>query len=518
MKRKIILRLCLLTVFLALLWSCRNEDFASGETKPQRNNVNFFLHSERGGAAARSGVDYVMILKAYNYEKDFLATMPDQQGMPIWDKMQVLDNGEKTILYVPLSADKAGLSSLLIVNIDEENTVARLQNFTNDYLEAYIYNADNPAAKRKLLMDTFLQMDFFTFGHQEFTNLPKDIYKGSTEYNRLNIPDVKIEAEQSKGFIYNTICTTYHFCVHGHSTSSCDYGSCTCGGLISCFLATSCTTTATWVDDSPFPSFPGSHGGGGGGGTPGPQPPIDPCVMKTVFYRIKPGCLGNAGDPGIDGLDDPCEKIKNKFSETKFKEKVAAIDKVEVFDYDHEMGFAAGYPPTNTGVTGTQYPPMENVIGSHSVRLPDGNQYFGFMHSHNNKEGAVKIFSPYDLATFLTSCVSNADTSGSIRDAYAMVITSAGNYILQYTGFSSSFGTGPNTIKFWNVWYERELKAIQNDDNSFDQDKLEKVFLRFLKEKVKIDGVKLYKVEKLTGKAKELTLDINNNVIPVECK
>ncbi|WP_294264238.1 hypothetical protein [uncultured Chryseobacterium sp.] len=24
---------------------------------------------------------------------------------------------------------------------------------------------------------------------------------------------------------------------------------------------TSCTTTATWIDD-PFPSFPGSHGGG----------------------------------------------------------------------------------------------------------------------------------------------------------------------------------------------------------------------------------------------------------------
>jgi len=217
-------------------------------------------------------------------------------------------------------------------------------------------------------------------------------------------------------------------------------------------------------------------------------------------------------------IDDPCKKIKNRFSETKFKEKVAAIDKAEVFNYDHEMGFAAGYPPANTGVAGTQYPPMENVLGSHSVRLPDGNQYFVFMHSHNNKEGAVKIFSPYDLATFLTSCVTNANSGGSIGDAYAMVITSEGNYILQYTGFLSVVPVGPNVISSWNEWYLKQLAKIQNDDNSFDQDKLEKVFLRFLKEKVQIDGVQLYKVEKLTGKAKELTLDSNNNVVPVECK
>ncbi|WP_294264247.1 hypothetical protein [uncultured Chryseobacterium sp.] len=87
MKRKIILRLSYLIVFLTVFWSCHNEDFANGNVEPQRNNANFFLHSTKGGAAARGSVDYVAILQAYNDEKDFLSTMPDQQGMPVWDKM-----------------------------------------------------------------------------------------------------------------------------------------------------------------------------------------------------------------------------------------------------------------------------------------------------------------------------------------------------------------------------------------------------------------------------------------------
>ena len=64
--------------------------------------------------------------------------------------------------------------------------------------------------------------------------------------------------------------------------------------------------------------------------------------------------------------------------------------------------------------------------------------------------------------------------------------------------------------------YSFNLK-IQNEDGSFDQDKVEKVFVRFLKEEVKIDGVELYKVAKITGKATELTLDANNNILPIPC-
>lgn len=97
-----------------------------------------------------------------------------------------------------------------------------------------------------------------------------------------------------------------------------------------------------------------------------------------------------------------------------------------------------------------------------------------------------------------------------------MVITSEGNYILQFTGSSSGFGIGPNTIKFWKLWYDREVEKLVLED-IVTQPNIEKLFLRFLKEKVKIDGVELYQVEKTTGKAQKLTLDSNSTVKPMPC-
>ncbi|MCU7613541.1 hypothetical protein N0B16_03745 [Chryseobacterium sp. GMJ5] len=246
-----------------------------------------------------------------------------------------------------------------------------------------------------------------------------------------------------------------------------------------------------------------------------PNPNVHKTTTTGEIPNLSPDCSGEGAGVIIASTHDPCEKIKENFATAKFKEKVTAIDKPEVFAYDHEMGYAAGYPPA--GVTGTQYPPMENTLGTHNVRLPDGNQYFGFIHSHTNREGATKIFSPADLATFLTSCVSNADQSGNIGDAYAMVITSEGNYILKYTGYSTNFGYTSTTLDNWMEWYLTQLKKIQNDDNTFNQSKLEKVFIRFLKEKVQINGIQLYKVDKVTGKANELSLDANNNVVPIPC-
>ncbi|MDQ1097866.1 MULTISPECIES: hypothetical protein [Chryseobacterium] len=229
---------------------------------------------------------------------------------------------------------------------------------------------------------------------------------------------------------------------------------------------------------------------------------------------------GGGGSTSPQNPKNPCDKLKNQSQNQAFKNKVAALDKPEVLNYDHEMGYAAGYPPANTGVTGTQYPPMENTLGSHSVSLPDGNQYFGFMHTHNNESNGgipVKIFSPADLATFLTSCVANADAHGSIGDAFAMVVTSEGNYMLQYTGSSSGFGIGSNTIKFWKLWYEREIKAIQDEDGTINQNKVENLFLRFLKEKVKIDGIELYQIAKTTGQAQKLNLNNDNTVVSIPC-
>lgn len=213
-------------------------------------------------------------------------------------------------------------------------------------------------------------------------------------------------------------------------------------------------------------------------------------------------------------LATPCDKIKAKFADIKFKEKVTAIDKPEVFADDSEMGYASGYPDASTGATETQYVLMENNPNTHKVKLPDGNQYFAYMHSHTNDtatEITIKIFSPKDVSTFLTSCVRNAEDHGSIKDAYSMVITSEGNYMLQYSG-TGDYSIGDNQIKNWENWYLTEFQKIQKEDGSFNQNDVEKLFSRFLKESVKIDGLEVYYVEKNTGKASKLTT--NGTKIP----
>jgi hypothetical protein len=446
--------------------------------------------------------------------------MPDQQGMPVWDKMQVLDNGEKTVLYVPLSADRTGLSSLLIVNIDEENDVARLQNFTNDYLEVCVYNADNPTAKRKLLMDTFLQMDFFTFGHQEFTNLPKDIYKGSTEYNRLNIPDVKIEAEQSKGFIYNTICTTYHYCVNGHGTADCDYGSCTCGGFISCFMVTSCTTTATWIDD-PFPSFPGSHGGGGGGGTPVDHPK-DPCTQAKVFYRMLPGCSGNGTGDGENNEEllppqSPCETLQKMIENSTVKNamdvlKPKTLLKGKEFTQEIERKYnnaTQNYDYTTNLRQGDEY----NAVAA------TGGYIKGNAHNHP-KEG-VRIPSLGDIK-WMNICQTNIAPANAV--AYNIIVCANHLSPTDYTT-ANLYAIATDDKDELNTKLEdlynrsdlvgktddqKKIKLMNEDDLQYDglndnPTELEKKFLM----KYGNFGLSLYRFNKTINKWMKLTTDGN---------
>ncbi|WP_345204696.1 hypothetical protein, partial [Chryseobacterium ginsengisoli] len=176
MKRKMISWLSILTVFLTLLGSCHNEDFAKGEAEPQRNNANFFKHTQKGGINAKSGVDYVSILEEYSREKDFLSTMPDQKGMPIWDKMHVVDAEGATGLVIPLSHDNETMSSVLFAILDDKNTVTGVKDYDNDLLEKIVYDEKIDKDYRERMFYTFMYMDNRTFGNERFTNIPSDLF------------------------------------------------------------------------------------------------------------------------------------------------------------------------------------------------------------------------------------------------------------------------------------------------------------------------------------------------------
>lgn len=234
------------------------------------------------------------------------------------------------------------------------------------------------------------------------------------------------------------------------------------------------------------------------------------CVEIDAAY-IDTDLGGNTGFDLDDGdlpggssdneITDPCSKIKSDLSSSKFKEKMSSLNNSTVLNYDHEMGFAASYPPAGTGITDTQYQPMDNKINTGKVTLPEGDRFFGYMHTHNNEDGVIKIFSNADISTFLTQCVRNAGNYGSMSDAHCMVITSNGSYMLRYTG-DGSYNIGPNQLAKWEREYRKAFEELTVEEMS-NQSNIEKIFTQFMKEIVNIGGLELYRVTDTTSEKLE---------------
>lgn len=349
MRKKMILRLSVLAVFLTLLWSCRSEDFAKIETNPQRNNSDFFKY--RSSLSAKNTTDYIRILEEYNQETDFLSGIPDQKGMPIWDKMKVVETKEATGLTIPLSYDNETMSSLLFVILDAKNAVNGIRNMTNANLESLVYNPGYSIRSRESLMNTFIMMDYHTFGNEVFTNIPTDLFAGHKEgenNNRLIYKGdhgdftntVEYNSEGKILVIYNTTCTTSWHCKNDKPIGYCD-------GCSKC-KSTTCSTTITTIFTDGNDDFPTWEGGGGGGT---PMPPKDPCGLASVFYRPAPGCGGGGTIPEID---NPCKKTKASIDKAdkilknaEVKQKMDAVLK-EKFQASNEWAVAVGQKPDNS--------------------------------------------------------------------------------------------------------------------------------------------------------------------------
>ncbi|MDR7693544.1 hypothetical protein RIU14_01985 [Riemerella anatipestifer] len=231
----------------------------------------------------------------------------------------------------------------------------------------------------------------------------------------------------------------------------------------------------------------GSSSGGGGGGSSwdwfGWDRPIDRGCMK--YYKCNDPDNGGGGYSHPIPPRNPCKKMKGKFEDPIFKKNFERLQKKETLDLDHELGFAESYEKSTPTL-------LTNRTGTTSVRLPeDGRSYYGFMHTHNNKEGVVRIFSPADVATFLSSCVRNAEEKENASDAYAIVVTSEGSYTLKYTG-DGNYSLGPNQLSQWDTWYRKNYSNLIENDQ-FIQPNVERVFTQFLKEVVRIEGLEVYK-------------------------
>ena len=371
------------------------------------------------------------------------------------------------------------------------------------------------------------------------TKIANEIYNVEIKQQKGVLESIRIigyKSKRGKTKDFNKFTgTVSSYRIDGDPISSVDYTD----GIGDCSPGGGGEPTYNGSED-PSPGDGGNYSSGSGNGYDGTEPISSSDCWDRVADRDEPwltvgyynNCTGqfislygvesltpDCGDgSGVIIVDPPvtptpCERLRNQLLDDTFNSKVDILNTNTVLNYDHEMGFAASYPPAGTGIADTQYQPMDNKVNTGKVILPDGDRFFGYIHTHNDSDGVVKIFSDADIATFLTSCVRNAETSGNREDAYCMVITSEGSYMLKYTG-DGSHSIGPNQLTKWkNKYLEMFQKIVGRDE--LNQSNVEKFFAQFLKDVVKINGLELYKVDGTT--ATKLQADINNNLIKTTC-
>ena len=428
MKRKILLLLFSCLIIFFFVNSCRSDmlqNESGNENAQKRNNADFFKRKVEIDIAGRAGVDYVALLEDYNEETNFVATMPDQQGMPMWDKVQVLDYDNGTKLLIPLSFDNEALSSVLFTHISNENRVLDVNDVTNGILENYVYNANNSVSDREGLFSAFMLVDYATFGNTNFSNLPSDLFtnlkSGETtnniKFTNLNLSSINYQT--SKAWWVVTICLEQWSCKNGKTYKDCDKCS-------ACWIGLGCNTEIQIPQStggSGSTAGTGSTGNGGtsgGGGSWGGT--FDPCTRSGVFYRVAEGCTGDGNN--AEPPQTPCEKTKAIVNKPQIKDSINSYN-----------SFAAVSKKTEKGMqelkTGGILP--GTVGNDFQVYFGIGSNSMGTIHVHP-LEG-IAMFSGKDILNFIN--LLHQQDSTTLNSAYSGMISSSGNYFINFTGSAS---------------------------------------------------------------------------------
>ncbi|WP_143885287.1 hypothetical protein [Chryseobacterium binzhouense] len=177
--------------------------------------------------------------------------------------------------------------------------------------------------------------------------------------------------------------------------------------------------------------------------------------------------------------NSPCSKVKAQFANENYKNKVATINKNYNFNLKKETGFS------------------ENKDGTFVDLLP----------SANNKSDVLTITFDQNTKGYTHVHVNDKTTSDLTPEGF--MLSSDGTYVIKFTGTAADIKMGFDT-EYWRVEYKNYF------DKYFDRDN-ETNLLLFMKNKMLIQGVSLYKV-KPNGKVSEYKLNTTQtNAEPIEC-
>lgn len=223
---------------------------------------------------------------------------------------------------------------------------------------------------------------------------------------------------------------------------------------------------------------------------------------------------GGGSGSGISqtGLN-PCDKIKILKSNANFLAKQEELRKKT--NLKVESGYMQSNKGPFTALTGTS-----STASADQLSFPMDENTIGYMHTHLDSYDRVEangdlisvkpiqMFSPSDVKQFLILVLNANKNSIPIDDIYGTVISSKGTYQLRFTGAIADVVEKTNNIS-WGIDLDKSYtKTMKNNG-------LERGFLKFLNEQIRINGIDLYKIES-SGNSKKI-LDNNGKITTINC-
>lgn len=236
------------------------------------------------------------------------------------------------------------------------------------------------------------------------------------------------------------------------------------------------------------------------------------CVPQGYTPPTYPYTPGGGGN-GTNTTQDPCKKLKVQNTNPNFKAKIDLL--VTKVGLKKETGYAE----SKSGVF-TELSPAVSTASSDGMTVTVTPDLKGYIHTHLNDyetgkvtddgyteiNQPIRMFSPADVNTLMT--MAEMASNGNYTDLYGTMVSSSGNYTIMFSGTGSDIKTGFDT-EYWRLEYQRYKK-----DNPYWT--FEKLFLNFLKYKMNVKGVDLYKI-KSNGTVQKKTLNSNNKVDSNDC-
>jgi len=179
--------------------------------------------------------------------------------------------------------------------------------------------------------------------------------------------------------------------------------------------------------------------------------------------------------------------------------------------------------------------PIPLINGGHSLDISTGpnDNIKGFMHTHvdnflggdMNSDGIldsikpIRMFSPNDIKNLLLISYysSNPNNSYTQEEAYGAMVSSDGDYMLKFTGNLNDISNNTTLLGLTKKQMNKLKKKYEDKVGKQNIAKRERNFFRFIKKRIGINGIRLYKLN-TDGTIVEKKLNNTNDLVSEPCQ